>query len=225
MVRRIGFLTIGQSPRVDVLDDIKPYINTNVKIVECGALDDFTYSEVVEKLSPELGHMIYVTRMRDGTQVKISKEKIIPLIQKCIYKLQNRDVDLIIILCSGEFPEFGSKTPIIYPSKLLKSFAEAFYVSGSVGILIPIEEQISYAKKKWGSIFSDLYIRAISPYRSSLEEFKQVALDLMDKDVKLAILDCIGYSIRHKQVVKEVLSKPVISARTVVIRAINELYE
>jgi len=224
MARRIGFLTIGQSPRVDVLEDIRPYINTDVKIVECGALDEFTYNEVVEKLAPEPGHTTYVTRMRDGTQVKISKEKIIPLMQKCIYKLQD-DVDLIIILCSGEFPEFSSKTPIIYPSKLLKSFAEAFYVSGSVGILVPLKEQISYAKKKWGSIFSDLYIRAISPYRSSLEEFRQITLDLMDKDIKLVILDCIGYSTKHKQVVQEILNKPVISARTVVIRAINELYK
>jgi len=225
MIRRIGFLTIGQSPRIDVLDDIKPYINTNVKIIECGALDEFTYNEVVEKLAPEPSHITYVTRMSNGAQVKVSKEKIIPLMQKCIYKLQNRDVDLVIILCSGDFPKFSSKVPIIYPSKLLRSFAEALYVSGFVGILIPLEEQTSYAKRKWESTFSDLYIRAISPYRSSLEEFKQVALDLMDKDVKLAILDCIGYSIRHKQIVQEILDKPVISARTVVIRVINELYE
>ena len=36
---RIGAVTIGQSPRSDVMVDIKPILGPDIEIVEAGALD------------------------------------------------------------------------------------------------------------------------------------------------------------------------------------------
>jgi len=115
---RIGFITIGHSPRVDVVPEMTPILG-DVEIIECGALDDLTLEEI-QKLAPREGDYVLVTRLRDGTQVKLSREKIVKHLQTCIEKLE-KEVDVIGILCTGEFPELKSKKLLIEPSLLLLS--------------------------------------------------------------------------------------------------------
>jgi protein AroM len=76
----------------------------DIEIFEAGALDDLSLEEIIGKLAPKQGETLYVTRLRSGLEVKISKERIIDLMQKKIELLDSRGVDIIGILCSGEFP-------------------------------------------------------------------------------------------------------------------------
>lgn len=219
---RIGFLTIGQSPRVDVTRDFVGALGGKVEIVERGALDGMSREDVEEKLRPEPNHTIYTSRMRDGSQVIMSKEKIIPMLQEKISELEKL-VDMIVILCSGEFPEFTCKKPIVYPEKLLKSYAEGVKVEGRVGVLIPLPEQVSYAEEKWSTYYKDLIVKPISPYSSLEREFYKVGEVLSRSNVEMTIMDCIGYTLKHKMIVREVTGKPVISTRGVVLRALEEI--
>lgn len=220
----VGFLTIGQSPRVDVMEDASKILSRKIKVIEAGALDDFTKEDIERKLKPEPGHTIYVTRLRNGAMVKISKEKILSLMQEKIREIEGK-VDIIAILCSGEFPEFESKVPIIYPDKLLKSFIQGISFKGTLGVLIPISEQLDYARRKWGSYAKSLVVKNISPYTARENDFRIVAWELAKQTPTLIIMDCIGYSLKHKSIVREVTNTPVISTRGVVFRFLNELAE
>ena len=102
-------VTIGQSPRNDVTSDIKDILGSKIEIIECGALDELTLEDI-KKLEPKKGEYVLVTRLRDGTQVKVSRNKIIQRIRECIRKIENY-VDIIVLLCTGEFPEINSKNP------------------------------------------------------------------------------------------------------------------
>jgi len=76
-----------------------------------------------------------VTRLREGTQVKVSRNKIIQRIRKCIRKIENY-VDIIVLLCTGEFPETNSKN-LIKPSTPLYNVVLGLLPKGRLGILIP----------------------------------------------------------------------------------------
>ncbi|KUK27794.1 MAG: Uncharacterized protein XD61_1661, partial [Thermococcus sp. 40_45] len=130
---KVGFITIGQSPRVDVVPEIKPYL-WDVEIIECGALDGLTLEEIKE-LAPKEGEYVLVSRLRDGTQVRLSREKIVKRLQECIKKLET-EVDIIGVLCTGEFPELTSKKPLVEPSLLLLKTVEALGVS-KLGVIVP----------------------------------------------------------------------------------------
>ena len=67
---RVGLITIGQSPRVDITSDIKDVLGSQIEIVECGALDNLSHEEI-NALRPSEGEYILVTRLRDGSTVKI----------------------------------------------------------------------------------------------------------------------------------------------------------
>ena len=222
---RIGFITIGQSPRIDVTSDILKFFPSNIDVFEVGALDGLSKSEVEVKFKPEAGETVYVTRMRDGFEVKISKEKILPLVGECVKKLEASNVDVIGILCSGEFPRYKASIPIVYPEKILKGFASGFSYSGSVAVLIPAVEQLEYAKLKWSGLFEDLKVYAISPYTASLNDFRIIGGKLRGENVKMIIMDCIGYNLAQRDVLKSCGNFMILTARTALARAICELIQ
>jgi len=104
---RVGMITIGQSPRLDVTLEIKDILGPRIEIVECGALDGLSPEEINE-LKPSKSEYILVTRLRDGTTVRVSREKIIDRMNRCIRKIEN-NVEIVVILCTGEFPMLKSK--------------------------------------------------------------------------------------------------------------------
>ena len=64
---KLGAITVGQSPRTDVTDDIMGIFQGKVEILERGALDGLTVEDI-DKLAPDAGEYVLVSRMRDGSQ-------------------------------------------------------------------------------------------------------------------------------------------------------------
>lgn len=220
---RIGLLTIGQSPRTDVTEDLNRVLVGGLEIVERGALDGLTAKAIEERFRPGPDDTVYVTRLRDGTEVEVAKEKVVPLMQEKIEELESEGVDAIVILCSGEFPEFRSSVPVVYPDKLLKGFASAVSARGPVAVLIPLAKQAGYAKAKWSRYYRQLIVESVSPYSAGEAEFRGVARRLAAERVSMTVMDCVGYTFRHKRIVAGITGKPVVATRGVVAAAINEL--
>ena len=49
-MNKIGILTIGQSPRVDVIPDMKDVLGNEIQIIEHGILDKFEEEEAINAL-------------------------------------------------------------------------------------------------------------------------------------------------------------------------------
>ncbi|MGC9148836.1 MAG: AroM family protein [Sulfolobales archaeon] len=224
MKKIIGAITIGQSPRTDVIPELTKVINReDIEIIERGALDDMDKQYIETHLRPDPGDTVYVTRLRDGSQVKISKKKLLPLVEKRIRELEDK-VDIIALLCSGEFPDYESKKPIVYPDKVLKGFASSISFKGRVAVLIPAEEQVDYGYKKWSAYFKDLVVIPISPYTSSLSDFERVGERIKREGTGLIIMDCIGYSEAQRDVLARSIGNiRIITTRRALARVLSEL--
>ncbi|USS40736.1 AroM family protein [Thermococcus aggregans] len=216
---KVGFITIGQSPRVDVVPEIKPYLG-DAEIIECGALDGLTLEEIKE-LAPKEGDYVLVSRLRDGTQVRLSREKIVKRLQECIKKLEE-EVDVIGFLCTGEFPELTSRKLLVEPSLLLLKTVSALGVS-NLGVIVPDPDQVEMTRRKWEGIAENLKVQSVSPYIGKKEDFIKAAQEL--KECDLIVMDCIGYTLSSKKIVKEITKKPVVLPRTLMARVIGELLE
>mgnify|MGYP001754987607 FL=1 len=60
---KLGAITVGQSPRTDVTDDIMGIFQGKVEILERGALDGLTVEDI-DRLAPDAGEYVLVSRMR-----------------------------------------------------------------------------------------------------------------------------------------------------------------
>jgi len=218
---KIGMVTVGQSPRNDVISEIRGILG-RLEIVERGCLDELT-REQIESLRPKEREPFLITLLRDGSSVQISREKATSLLQQHIKELENKDVTLIILLCTGEFPNFKSKKLIVKPGKLIQKIVQGMLTKEKkLGVIIPSSEQIEQAKKKW--IDLNAIVAVASPYQN-LEKIEEAAKTLQAKNVDLTVLDCIGYTRQMKQKVKEITGRPVILARTILARVSRELSE
>jgi len=84
---------------------MREILGSDVEIIERGALDGLTPEEI-KNFYPEANDWVLITRMRDGTEVKIAKKHVIERMKRCTSDLED-GVDMIILLCTGEFPETG----------------------------------------------------------------------------------------------------------------------
>ncbi len=215
---KIGMITIGQSPRDDVIAEIRDILG-RVEIVERGCLDGLT-DEQIEGLKPEEREPFLVTVLRDGSSVRVSREKIVDLLQQRIKELEDEDVTLMLLLCTGDFSDLKSKKLMIEPGKLIRGLVQGMLNTEKLGVVIPCREQVGQTEKKWGRLKP--VVTVASPYGDS-ERIQEAAKKLRGENVDLTVLDCIGYTRQMKQKVKEITGKPVILARTLLARVSREL--
>jgi len=220
MAARVGMVTIGQSPRNDVVPEIQALLGPGIDIVQCGALDGLSHEEVTE-LSPGSGDLVLVTRMRNGEEVTVGESRILSRVQECVNNL-SKQCDVLAMLCTGQFPQLVSNRVIVMPDALLDGVVNAIHGVRTIGVLIPLAKQTGQALKRWRRPSSAVVVESASPY-SEQDEVTPAAQKLATSKPDLIVLDCMGYAFWTKDVVRKITGKPVILPRSVLARSIMEL--
>jgi len=219
--RVLGTVTIGQSPRPDLIPEMKEMLGQDVVIIEAGALDGLTLDEVKE-LYPEPGDYVLITRMADGTAVKIAEKHILPRVQAQITNLVEKGAEVVALVCTGEFPDFDCPRLVVKPQRVLFNAAAAVASGLRLGVFTPDVDQIPQSSERWTGVGADLRVVPASPYGSP-EAINEAARALRDWGAQVVVMDCIGYTLAMKQAVKEITGVPVILARSILARVLAEL--
>lgn len=194
------------------------------EVLECGALDGLSLPEI-EKLAPEEGEYSLETRLKDGTVVKLSRDKLIPRIQNCINLLIERGADVILILCLGEWPQFKSDRLVVRALESFCAFTSGLVDTGDkIGVIVPAKGQINDFSGKWSKEGVEVIVMAASPYnRNSQDEVKRDAEAL--KDVNVVVMACPGYTVEMEDIAKQIAGKPVVLARSALAWMAKELVD
>jgi|SRR5699024_35897 len=217
-MKKLGVLTIGQSPRLDISPLFTEVLDNKVEVVERGALDSLD-EEGLKNIQPRKNDTTYVSKLRNGAAIKINKDKLLPLLQKELDFLED-EVDMTMMLCTGDFPELSSNKLILFPDKILNNIVNIVLNNGKLGLIIPLEEQKEKSTKKWRNLNLPLEIEASSPYENG--DFKTPAMKLKERGVSLIVMDCMGYSKQQKEIVSYYSSLPVILSQSLVFSIAKE---
>jgi protein AroM len=224
MNKKVGIITIGQSPRTDVVPEMAAFFGEGVEVLERGALDGLTLEQVRE-YAPEAGMIHLCTCMRDGSEVVVAKEKLLPRIQEAIDDLNREEVALILLLCVGEFPQFRSTCLVVEPQKIVDHCVEGLIgTSHRLGIVIPIAEQEDWVLETFSKMAASITVTVASPYAgqndllTAAETLKKAACDLI-------VMYCMGFNRQSTRPIREITAKPVIVSSAIVARTVAELLE
>ncbi len=218
---KIGLLTIGQSPREDIMPELSPLFPSHIEILEAGLLDNLS-SEEIRKLQPERGETSLVSRLREGSQVELSEKKIRILLPEVIESMKTKmDVNAVGILCTHDFPKTKFSFPVIFPCDYLNFLMNEILHTKSLGVVVPLENQIEMAKKKWEK--DKIVVEAKSPYAEG-KGWEEISQRFAQEKIDAAILDCIGYTIKDKQEIQNLISAPVLLPRVILVSAIHQLF-
>lgn len=227
---RIAVVTIGQAPRADITPEFRGALGGSADLVEAGALDHLSESEIAG-MAPKKGEELLVSRLRDGTEVHLAERHVLDLVQRRIAELfepgggQSQPPDLVVLLCTGSFPNLRGPVPIVFPDRLLCHVANAVAPNGRIACVAPSAEQRDLTERKWANVAGELIFAAVSPYTSSRDECVSVAHEVAAADPDLIVLDCLGFGMATKELMRSVSRAPVLLPRTLAARIAAELVE
>jgi protein AroM len=205
------------------MPEIKQLTGSTINYMECGALDGLTLTQIQE-LAPQSDDYLLVTRMRDGSSVTLAKKHIIPRLRECIRRVEAENVEVIIMLCTGIFPDLRTTKLMIKPDRLLEETVKAILETGTIGVITPLQDQICQTCTKWERLGLHVVVDHALPY-STDDQITAAAQRLANAEIDLIVLDCIGFTTTMKRIVRQVTQKPVLLPRTLLARTILELLE
>ncbi|MEW6522768.1 MAG: AroM family protein [Bacillota bacterium] len=219
---RVGTVTIGQSPREDLIPELSEVWGAGIEVLERGALDGLSRL-AIEGMAPGPGDYALVTRLRDGSPVTIGKRHILPRVEEAVKELDQPGTGCILLLCTGTFPEFSTCAPLLKPDLLLHQAVPALAWGRRVGIMTPSPVQVQQARDKWAGLLQDPVVTAANPYQEAERELKTAAMALEQAGAQIIVMDCMGYTQAMKRLVRSTSGLPVILARSLVARLAAEL--
>lgn len=218
--RRVASLTVGQTPRADVLPDIMAHMPVPIEVEEFGALDGLSDSEIAA-LAPQADEYCLITRLRDGREVLVSKPRVAERLEAICRSLDSQRFDLVVILSTGLFREFESPCPMVNAQRAMEASIDAIAAAGqTVGVIYPTHRQIA---ENAGYSVPGLSLRFSYAESGVADSLREAATDLDSCD--LIVLNSVSFTETDRSIITRHTGKQVILARRMVAGAIRLLLD
>lgn len=218
-VPRIGMITIGQSPRDDIVPDMVAQLGFEVEVIQRGAIDGLTLDQV-RALAPQGDEHWSVSRMQDGTEVRLAKRELSPRMQRCVDDLEAMGVDLIVPLCASNWSELRCNVPFINTGGALPAIVTAMCrPGGTLGVISPTEDQAKKAHLRYTPFNVPVISTCAQPYVDDDEKLRQceeAGRFMARPEVGLVYLGCMGHTRQMRDVVREVSGKPTVTSNGII---------
>lgn len=219
---KLGVITIGQAPRADLEEIITTCLPHHSQVIQVGVLDGFTKEEVEAQFTPESGQYVLTSRMKTGESAIMSREKIFPIVQQKIVKLEEEGCRIILMLCTGEFEGLRTNQSIfIEPDIVIPPVIKAMMGDKTIGIIAPLQEQKYDLIQKWVKYGVNVRIASASPYTNESGQIGQSVKELIDRGSEILLFDCMGYTEDAKKIAVKHANVPVILSNELIFKILS----
>jgi len=217
---KLALLTIGQSPRADLWEDIAPQLKFSAETQFFGLLDDPHTRRTLVTDSP--GPDSLVTRLKNGSLVWISSGKAHGALERLIDQVTlNIKPDGIIILCTAiRKLRRHSSIPIFYPCIMIR---ERIFIKPELplGVILPKKEQ-------WPHVDHELFdldvILCEAPPKAGSKPFQKAAESLAEKGARLVVFHCMGYPVSATEPFIPSFENAIIHPRKILAQELNKIF-
>lgn len=220
---RIAFVTIGQTPRIDLVPEMVAEIlvghdDRTLDYVEFGVLDGLD-AAALQAMAATDGEPSFATRLNSGEEIVSSKHRTEARLNLILKDIDQQGFDLIVLLCTGTTIEPLENTLVVESQRIVDSTVEALAAaSRKLGLILPLERQIAEFAER--HVFSGTPKSiAASPYAGDDIGARAAALAGCD----LVVLHCMGYSAAMLDEVRRSVDAPVLLSRRLVAGVIRQM--
>jgi protein AroM len=218
MKPRAAFVTIGQTPRSDLVPEMREWLGEGVDVEERGALDGLTTEEIAAMAPRTTDHRL-VTLLADGSETVVRKDLVHARLQTLLDDLADRDFVCTLLLCTGRFPPLKVRGLFLDAQSIVdESVAAIVRHARTIGLMVPLAEQIDefHFRPREHQTMKTSHASPYTPGR-----LEQAACELADTDV--VVMHCMGYTEAMRRTVASVSRRPVLLARRLVAAAVAQL--
>ena len=202
---RIGALTIGQSPRPDLVAPLENLL-PDCEIIQAGALDDLTSGDLPD---PSKAAYPLATQMRGCESVLIDETFIEPKLQQALKRLESSGVVATLLLCAGTFACLHSQLPLFVPFKICCHVLRALQMT-TIGLITPVVEQETLIQARWGKKGWQPTVWSADLGKQDEAFFRQLAERIRTRNLNCIVLDYVGIPPNHVYQLQNAVEIPVI---------------
>jgi protein AroM len=215
-VKTVAAITIGQSPRETVIEELARLV-PGVRWREEGALDGLD-AHAIGALAPRPGEMPLVARLRDGAVVALGENQLQPLMQQAIERAEAA-ADVVLVQCASDF-EVTSRAALVLPARVLAGIVGALGLS-RVAVFCPHAGQVAWERARWKRLGVEAAVTVVPPYHGA--DLAAAAREALAQEVQAILLDCFGYTLETRCAVADACGLPAILLRSLACRVVAEL--
>lgn len=220
---KIAFVTIGQTPRVDLVPEMMAEIGLGlpqgrIEFREFGVLDGMDLAEL-DAMRAEEGEHSFATRLATGEEIITSKALTEEKLNILLKQIDAEGFDLVVLLCTGTKINPLENTLVVEAQRIVDSTVEALAAScRRLGVILPLERQVKdFAERH---VFSgEPKLVSASPYAGDDIGARAKQLEGCD----LIVMHCMGYSAAMLDEVRRAVDAPVLLSRRVVAGVVRQM--
>ncbi|MDF1790545.1 MAG: AroM family protein [Thalassobaculaceae bacterium] len=215
---RVAIVTLGQTPRSDVVPELCALAERPMTALEFGVLDGVD-PETLSRIAPGPGEPALLSRMRDGSDIVMSIDWTSDRMQEIYSEIAALDVDLVVLMSSllGSVPAPARTT--IFSDRVVARTIETFADAGlRVGILLSLDSQGDMVVRD--RTRRPEMVRAAIARPGDRSALAAAIDELADCDV--LVLHSVTYSEDERRDASRRSGKPVVMARQLVASAVRE---
>ena len=220
----LGVIYIGQSPRPENVAELRKVLGEHVSITETGALDGLPRS-MIDTLFPQDSNDTLYTKLPSGEEVVISKQEVTKRTQQHMDAFGARNLDVILMFCTGVFHNLNTKGYVIFPSAVLEGYLQSVLPKGRLGVFTPQPIQVEQTTQKWKRSQWQLTVEPLIPSVTDETVIDEAAEKITRAKPDLIALDCMGYTHAIKERIREKTGIRTVLAVSTAARAVQELID
>lgn len=205
-------------------DFIRKNLVTDTVFSVFGSLDNMRDAEIssLEAADPAHGVPVYLS---NGETIyadhKLLDETVFDLAQR----LQKEDPAPLVMFCTIPWPKLAGLSNIIRPSEIMEGLATAATpTNGTIGVLQPDAITAEVELEHW----TELPYRTVSACADAgehnQETFSAAVKSLLEHGSDTIVLDCLGYTPSHLELVRQLTDKPVIFPLDIIGKSLDSLF-
>lgn len=220
---KIAFVTIGQTPRVDLVPEMMAEImiglpEGRVAYQEFGVLDGMSAAEL-DAMRAKDGEHSFATRLNSGEEIVSSKARTEEKLNVLLRKIDGEGFNIIVLLCTGTKIEPLKNTLVVEAQRIVDTTVEALAASArKLGVIVPLERQVKDFEERHVLPGQPRLVSA-SPYAGDDMGARAKQLDGCD----LIVMHCMGYSADMHAAVRQTLDAPVLLSRRLVAGVVRQM--
>lgn len=220
---KIAFVTIGQTPRVDLVPEMIAEISAGlpegrISFQEFGVLDGMSPAEL-DAMRARDGEHSFATRLQSGEEIVTSKALTEEKLNTLLKQIDGEGFDIVVLLCTGTKIEPLANTLVVEAQRIVDSTVEALAASArKLGVILPLERQVRDFGERHVLPGSPRLVSA-SPYAG--DDIGERAKQLEGCD--LVVMHCMGYSAAMHEAVRNSIDTPVLLSRRLVAGVVRQM--
>jgi DNA-binding CsgD family transcriptional regulator len=207
---RIAFVTIGQSPRPDIVPEMLGMLDRDCVPEEFGALDGLDGAGLAPHLAGAEDDTLY-TRLAGGRHIALRADFVEDRLYALLERVDRLGYDLIVLITTGVFRPLSLRTPFVHGQRALEAWVSTLILGDcEIGVIYPLARQARSAPF-YGTLIQNARTAAAAAGTRSLDV---AAKRLASTDLILML--SVGHTEEMARRVSLAARKPVVTTRRII---------